>query len=225
MEVFNLPPNIAGFGFPPSSVSAGGILMTNPGHVDPGYVGRLSFTLVNMGKKGFELAVGKAICTVLFFELSQNPAADWTQRGNIASTPTYRQQLLSKLCSEFMDISDRARSEAEKAYNSVQARAALLPLLVAIFSVAATYFATNHQTQVQLQKVEGHLSRLEDRINVNERINTIDARLERIYNPNLDDRLRDMDNRLRTFDTRLDIDRGLTTIEERMQSLESSGDR
>ena len=38
-ETFSLPPSIAGIGFPPTEVSAKGILMTNPGHVDPGFAG------------------------------------------------------------------------------------------------------------------------------------------------------------------------------------------
>src|SRR5690348_3710155 len=39
LETLHLPPNVAGFGFPPSRVSFKGLLMTNPGHVDPGYEG------------------------------------------------------------------------------------------------------------------------------------------------------------------------------------------
>jgi deoxycytidine triphosphate deaminase len=36
LETLNLPNNVAAIGFPPSRISAQGILMTNPGHVDPG---------------------------------------------------------------------------------------------------------------------------------------------------------------------------------------------
>jgi dCTP deaminase len=46
-ESLKLPPNIAAIGFPPSHVSAQGLLTTNPGHVDPGYVGHLSLTIIN----------------------------------------------------------------------------------------------------------------------------------------------------------------------------------
>src|SRR5205823_6027267 len=45
-EHLSLPPNIAAFGFPPSHVSATGLLMTNPGHVDPGYSGQMRFTII-----------------------------------------------------------------------------------------------------------------------------------------------------------------------------------
>ncbi|HXH11371.1 MAG TPA: hypothetical protein VNP04_16615 [Alphaproteobacteria bacterium] len=49
LEEFNLPGSIAVVGFPPSHVSFQGILMTNPGHVDPGYVGRMRFTVMKKG--------------------------------------------------------------------------------------------------------------------------------------------------------------------------------
>src|SRR5271163_1574285 len=48
-ETLDLPSHIAGFGFPPSGVSFKGLLMTNPGHVDPGYKGVMRFTVINMG--------------------------------------------------------------------------------------------------------------------------------------------------------------------------------
>src|SRR5271155_4044743 len=35
-ERLNMARNWAAYGFPPSHVSAGGLLMTNPGHIDPG---------------------------------------------------------------------------------------------------------------------------------------------------------------------------------------------
>jgi deoxycytidine triphosphate deaminase len=45
-EEFKLPGHIAGIGFPPSHISFQGILMTNPGHVDPGYSGPMRFTVI-----------------------------------------------------------------------------------------------------------------------------------------------------------------------------------
>lgn len=45
-ENLNFPADVAGFGFPPARVSKRGLLMTNPGHVDPGYSGHLAFTVI-----------------------------------------------------------------------------------------------------------------------------------------------------------------------------------
>src|SRR5580658_9219122 len=58
LETLNLPSNVAAIGFPPSSVSKQGLLMTNPGHVDPGYVGPMHFTVINMGREEFSLRKG-----------------------------------------------------------------------------------------------------------------------------------------------------------------------
>jgi deoxycytidine triphosphate deaminase len=41
-EIVRLIDNRSAIAFPPSHVSLKGLLMTNPGHVDPGYVGPLS---------------------------------------------------------------------------------------------------------------------------------------------------------------------------------------
>lgn len=67
-----MPAKLAGIGFPPTSVSAKGVLMTNPGHVDPGFIGHLQFTLINMGKDRFTLAQADRIVTLLLFELDGN---------------------------------------------------------------------------------------------------------------------------------------------------------
>jgi deoxycytidine triphosphate deaminase len=44
-ETLAVPATLMGIGFPPSSLSTQGILMTNPGEVDPGYAGPLHLTI------------------------------------------------------------------------------------------------------------------------------------------------------------------------------------
>jgi dUTPase len=55
-EQLNLPNSIAAFGFPPAHLSFRGLLMTNPGHVDPGYAGPMRFTVMNVGKEDITFA-------------------------------------------------------------------------------------------------------------------------------------------------------------------------
>ena len=71
-ETLHLKGSIGAFGFPPSSVSFQGLLTTNPGHVDPGYSGRLRFAVINMGKATYTLRRGAIIASLFFF--------DWTGR-------------------------------------------------------------------------------------------------------------------------------------------------
>jgi deoxycytidine triphosphate deaminase len=76
-ETLNLPGLIAGIGFPPARISAQGILTTNPGHVDPGYQGKLHLTIINMGRKDYPLIQGDPILTLLFFLLDENVEVDY----------------------------------------------------------------------------------------------------------------------------------------------------
>src|SRR5882762_7390489 len=69
-ETLDFPGNIAGFGFPPSRVSFKGLLMTNPGHVDPGYNGVMRFTVINMAKEAYHLAQGDRIVRLLLFRMT-----------------------------------------------------------------------------------------------------------------------------------------------------------
>jgi len=58
-EKITLPNNIGAICFSKSSMALKGVLITNMGHVDPGYSGHLHFTAINMGKEKFGLTVKK----------------------------------------------------------------------------------------------------------------------------------------------------------------------
>lgn len=114
-ERFKLPDEIAGFGFPPARVSRNGILMTNPGHIDPGYEGKLSFTLVNMGRSKYPLEKGKIICTVLLFKLDRKPARSYRERvGQSGSREMAYQRILRRLSPDFLEINNRAKEVAKR---------------------------------------------------------------------------------------------------------------
>jgi dCTP deaminase len=69
-ESIHLPGDYAGFGFPPSHISSRALLMTNPGHIDPGYSGKLQFTVINMGREDYVLRRKDLIVTLLIFKNS-----------------------------------------------------------------------------------------------------------------------------------------------------------
>jgi dCTP deaminase len=69
----------AGIGFPPSRVSVNGILMANPGHLDPGYRGPLHLTVINMARDPYQFRAGDLIVTLLIFKIAK-PVADFTDR-------------------------------------------------------------------------------------------------------------------------------------------------
>lgn len=151
-EAIYLNPRQAGIGFPHAFESLSGLLMTNPGHIDPGYSGPLHCTVINMGHAPFTLNYGDRIMRVLIFELDKEhaPAAPYNlrhglQTREIASSPI-NAELLDRLPKDFVDVEERAGRIADSAITRAQVRAGWLPFLVAIISgflgFAATYLAT-----------------------------------------------------------------------------------
>ena len=72
LEAIRLPSHIAAFGFPPTTVSAKAILMTNPGHMDPGFSGHLAFTLINMGREDYPLVEGRKLVSLLLVRMKKS---------------------------------------------------------------------------------------------------------------------------------------------------------
>jgi deoxycytidine triphosphate deaminase len=82
-EKLIVPDDIAIIGFPPTSLSTKGILTTNPGHVDPGYQGKMHLTMINMGRDEFLLAQGDIVITLLVFRLGEPVAAGYSARREL----------------------------------------------------------------------------------------------------------------------------------------------
>ena len=137
-ELLNMPGNVAGFGFPPSKVSIKGLLMTNPGHVDPGYRGPMHFTVINMGRRAYSLRIGDPICTLLLFELDSSVQTNWSQRRGIAPNafPDQSKGLdendVNRLAKDFVDVEKRAKAIANETVTRAGWRASILAALVSI---------------------------------------------------------------------------------------------
>jgi dCTP deaminase len=129
-EDLHMPPNLAAIGFPPSHISVQGLLMTNPGHVDPGYDGKMHLTVINMGRDSIELRIDDTIVTVLFFELDGSVTADYRVR-NPKAPPSPDVNRLSR---DFVNVENRAKKIAKDAV----LRAGLYGVLVAAALTIAT---------------------------------------------------------------------------------------
>lgn len=165
-ETIHLPRDLAAFGFPPTTISRRAVLMTNPGHVDPGYKGRLSFTLINMGREGFSLHPGMPIVTLLVlpvvevekdYQERRQPATGVADDGKDDDEPSSSEERrgpgiesLRRLNRDFLDV-DRRASEAVarglKSFDSevklMQLKTALwVPVVSALVSAAITAIAT-----------------------------------------------------------------------------------
>ncbi len=137
-EQFRMPADMVGVGFPPSRVSFQGILMTNPGQVDPGYEGRMRFTVINMGSQDYVLRRRDAIVTLLLFKLSDRVHVDWLQRrkGKPGGDPA--QKDLDRLAADFLDVDRRATEISNAAVVRADLQVKRFQLWVPVFSGLAT---------------------------------------------------------------------------------------
>jgi deoxycytidine triphosphate deaminase len=179
-EKFKLPKYITGIGFPPSTnMSFKGVLMTNPGHIDPGYVGHLRFTLINMGKEDYPLKQGDVVVSVLLFKLSQGVTSDWLVRhnGNVAEPSI--QKYLDTLSSDFMDFENHASEIAKKTVKDAEITIKWGTIIVTIITAligAYIYFLGG--PVVELKKEVAGLKASLDIVNVKTRLDKVESRLK-----------------------------------------------
>jgi len=195
-EEIKLSAEFAGFGFPPARISRQGLLMTNPGHIDPGFDGPLSFTVINMGSKNFTLSRGDVIATLLFFRLNAAVSRGFAPGSGSSSAEETARETVDRLAHDFMDVDRRAdeiasivtRTALEKVDLDIKAASLGLekwkvwvPLLVAIVVSLGSWFAGPSTDRVdkidmRLQKVENAKSVEE----LSEKIKDISDRLTKI---------------------------------------------
>jgi dCTP deaminase len=176
-EELTMPSDIAGIAFPPSEVSFRGLLMTNPGHVDPGFSGHMRFAAINMGKDPYVLHKGAKIVTLLLCKLSGDVKRCWTAREGLAVAPDPTQQDVNNLSPDFLDMKDRMTDTANAVFRSREWWFKLLqvigPLLVAALAAFGIHFASVRglerdvaalKEQVKVLQVENRLNNLENTV-------------------------------------------------------------
>lgn len=163
-ESFDLDLNYAAFVSPVSSISIKGLLMTNPGHVDPGYKGKINVTVINMGREAFSLEPGARILRSFLYKLD-TPATITPPAARPIS-----QELLDKLSPDFLSVNSRtaaaAAFEVAKATWKFQALQLVVPLIAAVL----TYFLATYSVSA---KFEERIKALET-INSVERLKTLE---------------------------------------------------
>jgi dCTP deaminase len=187
LEELCLPNDIAAIGFPPSHISVTGLLMTNPGHVDPGYAGPMRFTVINMGKLDYVLRRGDSIVTVLFMKLIRPSQKDWLVRRNGKKGAAPKQKDLNLLSPDFLDVGARvtsaAKVEVENAGIKLKSREVMFSLgsafLSAILVGVVGYIAGVQELKTKVAELEKSLS-----INqVQQQVADIDRRVKAIEQP------------------------------------------
>ncbi len=174
-QTCNLPADIGAIGFPPAAVSANGLLTTNPGHIDPGYHGTLSFTVINMGSEPYELRSGEDIVTLLIFRLSGDARSPYNaRRPGLQGAVTDGR--LDRLSHDFLDVSARARRAAEASERKTRALGLGVPIVVALVALAGVYYQASQAHEDQIKKLQQDVSNLQVTLDVENRF----ASLERL---------------------------------------------
>src|SRR4051794_40540747 len=118
MEELKLSAKQAGFAFPAARVSLKGLLMTNPGHIDPGYEGQLHVTVINFAKEPYLLRRGERLLRALIVELDRD--AEKPYKGRIPNP--IDDELLNRLSHDFLDVDARTQAAASRAISKAELR-------------------------------------------------------------------------------------------------------
>jgi dCTP deaminase len=185
-EVLSLPDNIAAVGFPPSRVSNQGVLLTNPGHVDPGYEGAMHFAVINMGRQEFCLKQGGMIVTLLFFEMS--PGAKYGFATRVGASSAISQERINKLSGEFLDVTERAEGIAKKHISEAglllerfktreRVIVAVMTILVALAGYVGSVLTGATELKSRVQKLEDAQAATNSALNLDRRLTMLEARI------------------------------------------------
>jgi deoxycytidine triphosphate deaminase len=179
-ERVNFPNTIAAFGFPPSTLSTRGILMTNPGHVDPGYRGHLHFTLINMGQNTLALDSSQIVVTLLLVKLDAEPLKGYSELHSHAQVLKPRSSDLAALSHDFLDFEARAQKISHELISKAELRPKWLALWAGIVTlllfIVQQYLAA--RTNDNVQALSERLTRIEAASNLEE----VKATIETIKN-------------------------------------------
>ena len=170
-EELHLPDYLAAFGFCPSDISFKGLLMTNPGHVDPGYDGNMRFTVINMGSEPFELREGLQIATLLFFKIEAESPSSWRKNNPSLCNRPITKADLSKLSVDFLDVEERAKNIAQSTVYRSDRLFFFSTLLLSLLAVLVAIFLpllTDRGLKEKIATLEGSIAakELEYRVKV-----------------------------------------------------------
>ena len=113
MEEMDFPADIGALIFAKSGgVADRGILITNTGHVDPGYKGHLRYALINMGREKFSLRSGDVFVKLLLFRMSERSNPAWFENNFSIPDPNF--DTLRSLGGQFGGFDERAERISDR---------------------------------------------------------------------------------------------------------------
>jgi hypothetical protein len=181
-EEFNLPLDIGGICFGPARLSLKGLQIVNIGHIDPGFHGKLHFTVINLGKERLELRKHDEISTLLLFRLTKNtnsfgPEDTIDINGKLISKVV--KDSLPRLADTFMDFENKAskiaRDESNKANKVMTFIVLILTVIVPLLMNGLTgVWAKNKGLEDKVKELEDNIKSIQQQINTEDRLDDIE---------------------------------------------------
>lgn len=106
LEEVKLPADTAGFAFAMNALSSQGLLVLNPGHVDPGYQGPLTVKAINLRKTPISISRGLSIFTLVFFKVGAHTTHPYAknQPDRSAKETTFHATELERMPNSLADL-------------------------------------------------------------------------------------------------------------------------
>jgi hypothetical protein len=139
--------------------------MTNPGHVDPGYVGNLTFTVINMGKEPYELRRGDRIVTLLLFKLEHPAEAGWSSRRNNGRGLGVTEERMEQLSAD-LNVEQRAREVAKGEEQKTRIFAFAAPIIIGLLALLASVYQSRVANEQKIQDLSKQVAVLTERLKV-----------------------------------------------------------
>jgi len=188
--------------------------MTNPGHIDPGWSGKLTFTMINMGRDTVSLRVGAPLVTLLIFRFDHPVTKPYNEREkDPGSKSNSLGDVLNELSPDFANFTARAeslaREEVKSQRLSLELRKIYIPVAVTLATTIAAFFI-GKSTNVFSIATEGFVE-----TKIAGASSPLDTKIEGIKS-NLDERLKLLEASV----TRLEAAGDLLTVDERFDQIE-----
>jgi dCTP deaminase len=184
-EKITLPDNIGAICFSPSRLALKAVLITNMGHVDPGYSGCLHFTAINMGKEPYTFRGNDVICSMVFFKLSESVSPYGNEHFSSINSGIGMEQIpvvisnyFPKLARDFVDVEKRAQSVAKEEFNKTKIWQIGVPVLVAAITIASVWL--NKPWENELDKINSKVNLIENKLNYEGRIKEIEMKISKM---------------------------------------------
>lgn len=183
-EQIRMPKNLAGLLVAPARITRRGVMVLDVGHVDPGFEGSLSFTLINMGRHAMPLRRNLTVATMLLIQLNQPCEMGlMEQKGNQPYETKTDDR--NHLASDFLSIEQRAKEaackEARRALGKSGWRYALISVFLPItLGIAFAFITYSLQIAGRLSSLEGQVSRISTDSKINQKLNNLETQVKQI---------------------------------------------